>query len=343
MENFDVVTMDMIRWLRVSEELAKSGFFVDMITNETTDRINVMAKNLRRLPISKFFYKNYDVIKTNYNEGFNTLEKLGGSNHPFIIARLQPTGLKKPYFRISHLRQWLEYQKDKKIIKKAKFISVLTEENIRLLKNEYNRTKNVLLVPTGVEKFNHKPGKNPYKNISQKIALFAGNIYNQDLRKQNLYWQNRLNQIGKMLKNKNICLCFVGSGMTDHLNSEYVKYIGAVQNDIFFDYQYYADVGITLALDRIQKDESSKIYYYLRAGLPVISESPVPNNWLIKKSKMGFIVPFDDDVKMVNAIKKAINKKWDKKYAIKYMINNHTWDKRVEIYDEIFKKHFGLK
>ncbi len=42
---------------------------------------------------------------------------------------------------------------------------------------------------------------------------------------------------------------------------------------------------------------------------------------------------------MVQKIEEAAGKNWDKEYQINYILNNHTWDKRVEIYDKVIKDH----
>jgi hypothetical protein len=104
-----------------------------------------------------------------------------------------------------------------------------------------------------------------------------------------------------------------------------------------WDYQYFADVGIVLAHSEVQHNESSKIYYYLRAGLPVVSEAPVPNNHMIQEANLGFVANYADDRMMADMVEEAMLKPWDRDAAVNYILENHTWDKRVEIYDQLIK------
>lgn len=343
-DEFRAVTMDTVRWLKISEALANRGYQVDMITNEKANRIIKMGANLRRVPVAKFHWQDYDIIKTLFQEGFASLEKAGASNHPFIISKTTVVGLKnEPGVYVNFLTRLRDYQIQKRMAEKCRYITVLSKENKNLWEKLFGKKNNILLVPTGVDEKISPRNKNPYAQFNEKIVLFAGNIYRTQMRRINFRWQKRLNNLGKLLQKQNMRLFFIGSGMTDWLNPRYVTYLGAIEHQKFWDYQYFADCGLVLAHGEKQNFESSKIYYYLRTGLPVVSESPVPNNYLIKETKLGMIIPFDNNAKMADAIEKVVNKKWDKNYAIKYMVKNHTWDKRVEIYDQIIKKEFFQK
>jgi len=342
-EKFEPVTMDTIRWLRISEGLAKKGYQVDMIINEAKPKIIEMSPNLRRVPYSKINWQDYDVIKTLFHEGFRSLEKTGGSNHPFIICK---TPVVDPKSQVdANLKPWSKWYLlwiQGRINQKAKLITVLNQRNKIIWEREYGKKNNILIIPTGVDKVIPQPQKNPYQKIGGKIVLFAGFICGLELRKVNIFWQERLNNLGKMLYQKGIHLCFVGSGLTDKLEQKYVHCFEPVPNEKFWNYQYFADCGIVLADAPDVHNESSKIYYYLRTGLPVVSESPIPNNYLIQKSKLGFISPFDNNEKMTDLIVRAVNKKWNKKYAIDYILKNHTWDQRVDIYNKLIRKHFKV-
>src|ERR1700752_3851433 len=89
---FEPVDMSYIRWLKISEALARRGYQVDIATNEPiwwTRRAPIeIAENLRRVALSRISFGDYDVVKTLFHIGFNTLEAYGGGNHPFIISKL---------------------------------------------------------------------------------------------------------------------------------------------------------------------------------------------------------------------------------------------------------------
>jgi glycosyltransferase involved in cell wall biosynthesis len=340
-KEFKAVTMDTVRWLKISEALAQKGYQVDMITNEKSQKIIEMAPNLRRVPYSKVKWGDYEVIKTLFHEGFRSLERAGGLNHPFIICKTPVIAKTEQELNLWPWTWWHLRWIQKKINQKARYITVLNRENKRLWQEQYGIKNNILVVPTGVDRKIPLPDKNPYRKFKQKIALYIGNLCGLDIRKGNLVRQRKLNNLGKLLKKRNIRLYLIGPGLIDKIDKDNVTCFGPIENNNIWDYQYFANCGIVFADAKVMHNEASKIYYYLRTGLPVVSESPVPNNNIIKKADLGFIAPFNDDQKMADLIEKAIYHKWNKKKAIDYILRNHTWDKRVEIYDKIIQKEFS--
>jgi len=101
-------------------------------------------------------------------------------------------------------------------------------------------------------------------------------------------------------------------------------------------------VGVVLARGAVQHDEASKLYYYLRAGLPVVSEAPVPNNHLITESGAGLIAPFGDDAVMAELIEAATRRRWDARAARAYVLAHQTWDRRVEVYERLLAAELGV-
>jgi len=55
--------------------------------------------------------------------------------------------------------------------------------------------------------------------------------------------------------------------------------MGAVSYERSWDYLHHADVGVLVAAGPfMHNNESTKIYHYLRVGLPVVSEAGFPND-----------------------------------------------------------------
>ena len=102
-----------------------------------------------------------------------------------------------------------------------------------------------------------------------------------------------------------------------------------------WDYQYFASAGVILAQGEVQHNESTKLYHYLRAGLPVVSEAPVPNNHVLEAAGLGFIVPYGDDRRLAELLAEAATRPWDRRRAIAYMVRHHSWDLRIERYEEL--------
>ena len=341
--HFKACTMETVRWLRISEALARLGFKVDMIVN---DGRSIVQKNqyLRFVSCHRARWQQYDIIKTLFHEGFQFLIQNKLDMHPFIISKLGSVVGKQDntdgvYF-FGNVHEEL-YEVQQKIAQRSRYVTVLTEESKSLWKREFNQENNILLVPTGVDRKIPPASHNPYSAFKEKIAVFIGNIYNRLTQRQvNLNWQHRLNILGKLLKKRGIRLCFIGRGEIDKLDTDQVTYLGPVENDSIWDYQYFADVGLVLAQGRIQHNESSKIYYYLRTGLPVVCEEPVPNSRIIQEANLGFIAKYGDYESMANMVEEAIYREWDEQTSIKYILRHHTWDIRVQRYYEIISEKF---
>ena len=334
--------MALTRWLRISQGFAASGYPTDMIIN-TSEGLVEKGPNLRFVPYSRVKWSDYDVIKTLFHKGFESLYGTGGATHPFIVSKLGSVAgardLEGVYF-IGDERAEL-YEVQKKIAQASRYVTLLTEESRALWQAEHGRGDNVLLIPTGVDAVVPPPRNNPYQGIEKKIVVYIGNIYSEYQKEINLVWQERLNRLGAVLKRNDCQLCFVGTGDTENIDPHLVVCFKDIDNDLIWDYQYFADVGIVLGQGRVQHNESSKIYYYLRTGLPVVSEDGIPNNRLITESGMGLICEFGDDERMAEAILRAMRLTWPKTQGISYILQNHTWDHRVAAYRKLFSRELG--
>jgi hypothetical protein len=145
-----------------------------------------------------------------------------------------------------------------------------------------------------------------------------------------------------LLRKKKIRLCLLGTGNTEGLDQKSVTYLGAVGCDQIWDYHYFANAAIVLGQGPVQHNESTKVYYYLRTGLPVVSESSVPNNYLIGDADLGFIADYGDDHQMTEMVEEAIYRKWDREQAMRYILENHTWNRRGRIYEDVIKTELGV-
>ncbi|GJL83891.1 MAG: hypothetical protein DHS20C01_35250 [marine bacterium B5-7] len=334
---FRACDMSLVRWLRISEALACAGYSVDMVIN-LIGTFPIEAPNLRQVSFDEVKWDKYHVIKTLFHQGFETLMRADAHQHPFIISKLgsvvgRQEATSGVYFFGDEHRGLLNIQSE--IACYSKYVSILTRQSEDLWKSLHESPAQVLIVPTGVDRYLPRPGINPYSHIGQKIAVYIGNIYTDTQRDINRLWQNRLNELGAQLRPYEIRLCLVGPGDTSQLDPELVTYMGAIDQDRIWDYFYYADVGLSLAQGLEQHNESSKIYYYLRAGLPVVSEAPVPNNWLLEESGLGFVAPYGEPGILAERIHEASIRKWDFERGTRYILDNHTWNHRADIYQNI--------
>jgi hypothetical protein len=85
----------------------------------------------------------------------------------------------------------------------------------------------------------------------------------------------------------------------------------------------------------MHNNESTKIYSYLRAGLPVVSEAGFPNDRVVRESALGWVVPGGDAAQLAERVMEAAHFSWDRDAGVRYILEHHTWDKRALAYQAI--------
>lgn len=341
------VEMAYIRWYRMSEALASLGHVVDIASAELRRRvfrtIEPVAPNLRIVPISQVRWREYDVVKTLFHHGFQTLERYRGADHPFIIAKLGSvvgrTDMEGVYF---YGRQREEmYRVQERIDRISRYVTLLSEPAVGLWRSCFGTATNVLLVPGAASREIPPPRRSPYPHDGRSPCVFAGNFYSRNRRDQpqaHRRLANKLNRLGALLYERGARLYVVGTGDRRSLDPRYVTYCGAVPYEDSWDYIHFAAVGIVLtAGGRMHNNESTKIYHYLRAGLPVVSEAGFPNDNVIVESGLGHVVENGALDVMAERILEATHAPWKRERAIRYILEHHTWEKRAEIYDRILR------
>ncbi len=121
----------------------------------------------------------------------------------------------------------------------------------------------------------------------------------------------------------------------DHLDPAAVTHVGRIAANDYWDWQYHAQVGIVLAQGPVQDNESSKIYYYLRTGLPTVCEESIPNKSLIEETGCGAIVPYGDIEAMAEAAAQVVAIPRSQNEVAEYMVREHSWDARAALYDQV--------
>jgi glycosyltransferase involved in cell wall biosynthesis len=342
--NHELIDMSYIRWYKISEALARLGHQVDIATNESFTKAPVLiGNNLKKVPLSKISWSAYDVVKTSYGEGFRTLETYGGLEHPFIISRLGtvvgPQDIEQIFF-YGKRREEL-YFSQQKMVNTSKYIAVLNESAKQLWTICFGPSDNILIVPGAADRSIPPPSQDPYPRERKVRCIFAGNLFTKNFAPEaNAVLVGKLNTLGRSLLRHGTRLYVIGGGDVEEIDQRYVTYLGVVPYEKTWDYLHFAHVGVELVkgLSFMHNNESSKIYHYLRAGLPVVSEAGLPNANLVTESRLGFIVENGDLDLMAHKVVEAADKYWVKDYAISYILKNHTWDKRVEVYDGVIKE-----
>ncbi len=337
-----LANMAQIRFYRMAQALARRGHEVDIVINLHSEP-KLCAPRLREVPFRFVRWDDYDVVKTAFHSGFESLVAEGGGDHPFIISKLGSVVGSVPTEGVHFFGKVRErlFELQKAIVRRSRIVTVLTNRSAELLWKEHGREVPLYMVPTGVDAEIPPPHTNPYAGLGfdQPVALFAGSIYSRQYQPEiNLQWQDKLNRLGHALKRRGVRLVAMGSGQTDRLDPEALIHVGEVDCDDLWDWQRHAGVGIVLAQGAIQDNESSKIYYYLRTGLPVICETGVPNAWLIEQTGLGSIVEYDDIENFAETAARTAKEPPKSDHVGEYMVKEHSWEVRAALYESSFRR-----
>ena len=343
---FRPVDMSYIRWLKMSEALARRGHEVDIATNESgfwRRRFPLrVGERLRRVPLDRVRWERYDAVKTLFHLGFQALAARGGADHPLILSKLGSVvgASDQPgvYFTGSERERLFETQR--RIAERARCVTVLTEASAERWRAAHGPGSRLLLVPGAAPAELPPEGRDPYPTAERPRCLFAGNIYDEwSQAEAHGRLVEKLNGLGARLRRAGVGLYFLGRGDTSRLAPGAVTSLGAVTYDESWDYLRRADVGVVLALgDRPNDNESTKIYHYLRVGLPTICEAGFPNEGLPAEAGLGGVTPNGDLDALAEAAAEAARKEWDRRAAIDLILRRHTWDVRAGVYDAVLRQ-----
>jgi len=339
---FELREMSYIRWYEMSKALARRGHEVDIATGETDWRDDSpaleMEPRLQRVPIDRVRWDDYDAVKTAFHSGFKAVEAYGGASHPLIISSLGSVVDSRDrdgiYF-YGAIREDL-FETQKRIHATSRYVAVLNPAARDLWTEAHGPRDGFLLVPGAACADLPPAGENPYREIG-KVCLFAGNIY--DARSQaeaNRVLSAKLNAVGQRIMQAGLRLVFLGIGDTSALDPACVTNAGAVSYDESWRYIQHASVGLVVSAGPfMHNNESTKIYYYLRAGVPVVSESGFPNDHVVGESGLGFVTPAEDMELLAANVLEAGGRNWNGTKAIDYILREHTWDQRAATYDAV--------
>jgi len=287
------------------------------------------------------------MVKTLFHMGFRTLERYGGGSHPFIVSKLGSvvgsTDRDGIYF-YGRDRERM-YRVQEQIHGSASYVTLLTRQAQDLWGQCFGKSDNLLLVPGAVDRDVPAPGADPYPQSAGARCLFAGNFYTRKSQPEaNRRLIGKMNGLGAQLRQRGARLYVLGDGYTGGLDQETVTYLGTASYGQSWDYLHHADTGVVLQPGAfLHNNESTKIYHYLRVGLPVVSEEGFPNDHVVSESGLGWVVPNGDMPIMADRVVEAARRDWDREAAVDYILENHTWDARARVYDRILRQHETVK
>jgi hypothetical protein len=339
--------MARIQLVETASALARLGHHVDIATAELglqfRRRPIVMDDGVRRVPLSRVQWDDYDVVETNFHQGWETLVRYDGADHPFIIAKLGSVVGAQEMAGIYYYGRDRErmFATQGAIHDRARCITLLSRPAQALWEQSFGPREGHLLVPGAAASRIPPMGSDPFPPRNGVRVLFAGNLYDSQPEATRTL-SDKLNALGERLfRGGKGRVFFAGPGDTRKLDRRLVTNLGPVPYHASWQHMLYADVGVVVSAGSfVHNNESTKIYHYLRAGLPVVSESGFPNDHVITESGLGFVVPSDDMDGLADRVLDAATREWNRGAATSYILANHTWDARMRVYDDLFRRHF---
>jgi len=131
--------------------------------------------------------------------------------------------------------------------------------------------------------------------------------------------------------------CLLGPLVLDH---------GELPEEEIWDYVRNARFGLALATGPHAFDNDiSKIFTYLRGGAPVLSEEPIVNNELIRRTGYGRVFRYGDIEDLVSAALELVDSRMDdkRKSVMELMVKEHSWETRVGTYVALFTEILGKR
>lgn len=348
------VEMARIQQIEMARVLVRLGHQVDIATCELALQFRrgpiEMGDGLRRVYLPRVRWDEYDVVETNCHQGWETLARYGGTDHPFVIAKIDSVvgarDLPGIYFQ-GRIREQM-FATQRAVHDGARYLTLRTQPAQDLWTETFGPRDGHLIVAGAAPAEIPPKGPDPFPPRVGLRVLFSGNLWaphatsgsgRSNTGHPRLLLSEKLNTLGQLLAPHGR-LFFTGTGDTSHLDERFVTNLGVFPYEQSWQHMFHADVGIVVvAGDFMQNNETTKTYYYLRSGLPTVSESGFPNDDVVRDSRLGFIVPNGDMETMAARIMEAAHTSWNRDAGVRYILEHHTWEARMKTYDDVIARH----
>lgn len=326
------VGIDLVRLRAIARGLMSRGVETEIVSPVECDRILdgfIPVRPLRALREEG----RYDVVKTSYHDSIMLVEDFAGP----IVSRIVRVVDERLPKRDEQVREKLLHCQS--LIRSRSAALVLNnEENRKRWHEMYGDALPTRIIPTGCPAVLPDAGGNPYPPGPPPI-LFLGSLAAPRM-------VHMLNAVARQLRGS-ATVHLVGrnkarmyGGDRDCMLDQLIVDHGEKVEDEVWPYIMHAAVGLALAtgIDPFDNDVS-KIFNYLRGGLPVVSEHPIVNNWLVEQTGMGRVFGHGMITELVASVHSLLDCPPELKTrmaAMRFMAEHHSWDRRVESYMELF-------
>jgi hypothetical protein len=328
--------IDLIRLRAIAGGLRRTGVDAEIIAPAASE--GLLDPDIPVLPLAALADgRKYDLIKTCYHFSIGLIGTYRG---PLVARIVRVVDEELPERDASNRQVLLDCQS--LIQKRAKALIVNNVENEQRWFQLYGDNITVAKIPNGCPIHLPAVRSNPYGTDSAPV-LFLGSLAAPRM-------VELLNELAWRLRER--CrIHFVGSnkahlygGIKPHqLNSMIVDH-GELPEEEVWDYVRHARMGIAPAAGPHPFDNDiSKIYTYLRGGLPVLAEERIANNHLIARTHLGSTFAYgnatDMAAKAVDLLERPPIR--CKEFAMALMAREHCWEQRVTVLLDLFHKVLG--
>ena len=325
--------IDLVRLRAIATGLIRRGVDAEIVAPVKTEGLLDGTVPVRQLGVLDRSNE-YDLVKTCYHDSIMLLGKFRGpvvSRIVRVVDRMFPE-------RDESMRQKLLHCQS--LIKSRAMVLVLNNlENGERWRQLYGNDKPTVLVPTGCPKDIPEPRHNPF-SPDERAVLFLGSLASPRMVQLLNHAVEKLRGVGRLHFIGLNKACMYG-GDEDCLLSSFIVDHGELPESETWNYIRHAAVGLALATGQHAFDNDvSKIFNYLRGGLPVVSEEPILNNDLIRQTGFGQVFRFGDAGDLAEKTRDLIENPLHETRAavMEFMSREHSWDKRVDTYMNLFSR-----
>ncbi|WP_028324052.1 hypothetical protein [Desulfatirhabdium butyrativorans] len=324
-------SIDLIRLRAITKGLNASGVETEILA-PVPDVVRTDGGVIVR-PVAQLQRMDYDLVKTCYHF---SIDLASGFDGPIVARIVRVADDRLPERDGAARAELLRLQAI--IASRAACVVVNNPANARRWRHLYGSRIPVVCVPTGCPARIPQPAeRNPFES-GKKTILFLGSlaavrmisIINELARRCHDVAQVHIIGLDKTHlygQNKRLTLDPV---VVNH---------GPMRETDIWAYIHHAHLGLAIATGPHPFDNDlSKVWSYLRGGLPVLSESPVLNNPLVRKTGMGLVFRYADMEDMATKARRLLDAPplANKQAAMRLMIEKHSWDCRVKAYIGLF-------
>ncbi|MFZ5868810.1 MAG: hypothetical protein ACOYXY_23225 [Thermodesulfobacteriota bacterium] len=275
----------------------------------------------------------YDLVKTSYHFSIKLIDKYEG---PVVSRIVRVVDHELPQRDEPFREDLLSCQE--LIRQRASALVLNNRENEARWRQIYGPEPRVVFVPNGCPLDIPEPGSDPY-DTRHPAVLFLGSVAAARM-------VDMLNAAARLLQGRATIhlvglnkACMYGGDERCVLDSLIVDH-GEASHDRVWDYIHHAQAGIALATGLHPFDNDiSKIFDYLRGGLPVVSEEGILQNQLIARTGFGRIFAHDSADELVSGILEILESPpvASKDQVMVFMAREHSWERRVDEYVKLFQ------